>query len=208
IPYVNDSQKQQRLEELAIAYVDHMFGRNPAGRHFGFDATTDFAGVELGWYKEWQGGAGILQTARGVLDGSPKETTYPYHPEAGDPGHTEGWVTFNTAWNIGLAYLSSNSTSVKIYDDQFSSEINQTKTGDVIGIELTAPLNFDPKEVEQATVTLRWNDELIPLQVTEVSGMSNKFRATFSIGEQIPKGQLEISYGHAWHEKMGKIKVK
>ncbi len=208
IPYVNDSQKQQRLEELAIAYVDHIFGRNPAGRHFGFDATTDFAGVELGWYKEWQGGAGILQTARGVLDGSPKETTYPYHPEAGDPGHTEGWVTFNTAWNIGLAYLSSNSTSVKIYDDQFSSEINQTKTGDVIGIELTAPLNFDPKEVEQATVTLRWNDELIPLQVTEVSGMSNKFRATFSIGEQIPKGQLKISYGHAWHEKMGKIKVK
>lgn len=199
IPYVNDSQKQQRLEELAIAYVDHIFGRNPAGRHFGFDATTDFAGVELGWYKEHQGGAGILQTARGVLDGSPKEPIYPYHPEAGDPGHTEGWVTFNTAWNIGLAYLSSNSTSIKIYDTQFSSEIDQAKSSDKIGVELIAPLNSDPEAVEQAIVTMECDGELTKVMLTETGKNTSRFRATQQITDLAD--ELVISYGLAWHQK-------
>jgi hypothetical protein len=206
IPYVKDSEKQQRLEELAIAYVDHMFGRNPTGRHFGFDATTDFAGVELGWYKEWQGGAGILQTARGVLDGSPKETTYPYHPEAGDPGHTEGWVTFNTAWNTGLAYLSSSSISVKVYDAQFSSEIDQAKPGDAIGIELTAPLNFDPEAVEQAQIVIQWKEEPTKVTLTETGNNTSRFRAIWEVNE--PAKELVVSYGLGWHQKASTIGIQ
>ncbi|MEM6846164.1 MAG: discoidin domain-containing protein [Bacteroidota bacterium] len=205
ISYVSDDQKQ-RLEEIAVAYVDHMFGRNPTGRHFGFDATTDFAGVELGWYKEWQGGAGILQTARGVLDGSPKETVYPYRPEAGDPGHTEGWVTFNTAWNTGLAYLSSSSTSVKIYDAQFSTEIDQVKPGDTIGIELTAPLNNDPKEVEQAQVVIHHKNGSMPVTLTETGKNTSCFRTTLEVAEPIEK--LVVSYGLGWHQKVSTVSVQ
>ena len=206
IPHLDDTKKQQRLEELAVAYADHIFGRNPTGRHFGFDATTDFAGVELGWFQEYQGGAGILQTARGVLDGSPKETVYPYHPQAGDPGHTEGWVTFNTAWNTGLAYLSSSSTSVKIYDAQFSAKISEAKPGDTIGIELAAPLNFDPEKVEQAQVVIQAKGELTTVTLTETGKNSSRFRATWKINE--PAEELVVSYGLGWHQKASTISIQ
>ena len=104
----------KRLNEVAIAHVDQIFGRNPTGRHFSFDGSLDFEGVDEGWFQEYQGGAGMLQKSRGVLDGTPKETVFPYNPYAGDPGHTEGWVTFNTPWNISLAYLSAEKTSVSV----------------------------------------------------------------------------------------------
>ncbi|MEO0331308.1 MAG: hypothetical protein AAF223_06440, partial [Bacteroidota bacterium] len=206
MPHLDDEAKQERLEELAIAYIDHMFGRNPTGRHFGFDATTDFAGVELGWHKEWQGGAGILQTARGVLDGSPKETVYPYHPEAGDPGHTEGWVTFNTAWNIGLAYLSSSNTSVKIYDAQFSTEINQVEQGKTIGIELTAPLNTDPEIVEQAHIVIQNNNRSTQVALTETGKNTSCFRASWDINK--PAKELVVSYGLGWHQKVSTVIIQ
>ncbi len=206
MPHLKDKTKQQRLKELAIAYVDHMFGRNPTGRHFGFDATTDFAGVELGWHKEWQGGAGILQTARGVLDGSPKETVYPYHPGAGDPGHTEGWVTFNTAWNTGLAYLSSSNTSVKIYDAQFSTEIDQVKQGKTIGIELTAPLNTDSEVAEQAQAVIHHKNGSTPVTLTETGKNTSCFRATWEITE--PTEKLVVNYGLGWHQKVSTVSVQ
>ncbi|MEK6481504.1 discoidin domain-containing protein [Catalinimonas sp. 4WD22] len=206
--HLESAQKQARLEEMAIAYVDHIFGRNPTGRHFGFDAVTDFDGVEMGWYKEWQGGAGILQTARGVLDGNPKETTYPYDPYAGDPGHTEGWVTFNTAWNTGLAYLSSNSIAVKVYDQDFSEEINKAKKGETIGIELNAPLNFDNSCPEKAEVLLHINHELIPLTLTETGNQSTIFRTEYLLEEGLQQKELKISYGYGWHEKQQTIRLR
>ena len=205
--HVADANKKARLEEMALAYVDHIFGRNPTGRHFGFDAIADFEGVDVGWYKEWQGGAGMLQTARGVLDGSPKETTYPYNPRAGDPGHSEGWVTFNTAWNTGLAYLSSSSIEVEVYDQDFSKRISKVKRGDVIGIELTAPLNFDDNQSEQAEVLVNFGGKCLAVQLNEVSEASSVFRATFQVSEEIPE-KLTISYGFGWHEKKGELLVR
>ena len=206
--YLNDPEKKARLEEMALAYVDHIFGRNPAGRHFGFDAVTDFAGVEMGWYKEYQGGAGILQTARGVLDGSPKETTYPYDPHAGDPGHTEGWVTFNTAWNTGLAYLSSSSISLKVMDEDFEEVINKAKRGQSIGIQLLAPLNFDSDKIEKAEVFLTAGDSEIPIELTESEPSSNVFQATIVLPGDFPKGKGEVSYGLAWHKKHSIINLR
>jgi len=206
--HLESAEKQARLEEMAIAYVDHIFGRNPAGRHFGFDAVTDFDGVEMGWYQEYQGGAGILQTARGVLDGSPKETTYPFNSHAGDPGHTEGWVTFNTAWNTGLAYLSSNSIAVKVYDQDFSKEINKAKHGETIGIELKAPLNSDNSSAEKAKVMLHINNELIPLTLTETSDQSTVFRVEYLLQKGLQQKELKISYGYGWHEKQQTIRLR
>ena len=206
IPYVKNEKQQQRLEEMAIAYVDHVFGRNPTGRHFSFDATTDFAGVELGWYKELPGGAGMLQTARGVLNGSPKETTYPYDPYAGDPGHTEGWVTFNTAWNTGLAYLSSSSTVVRVYDRQFSREITQASVRDSIGIELVAPLNFDPKKAERVSVMVQHKGGRSEVMLTETGENTARFRTTWLVGE--PYEEITISYGMGWHRKEAALAIQ
>ena len=104
--------KVKRLKELAISHFDNMFGRNPLGRHFGFDAAKEIEGVDLGWFSKHEGGLGALGEVYGRLDGSPKESAYPYNPSA-HPGYTEGWVAFNTAWNMSLAYLCGENKNIR-----------------------------------------------------------------------------------------------
>ena len=108
-----DTATKARLEELVWSHFDNMFGRNPVGRHFSFDAPREIEGVEFGWFKFLPGGIGRLAEARFVIDGSPKNGHYPYHPEKGDFGWTEGWIQFNTAFNVSLAYLAWNETEAR-----------------------------------------------------------------------------------------------
>lgn len=102
---INDELMKNRLKQIAISHVDHMFGRNPLGRHFCYTATSEYDGAKLGWVKRYQGGYGNLGYVLGVLDGSPKNENYPYDPK-GNTGYTEGWVAFNSAWNMSIAYLN------------------------------------------------------------------------------------------------------
>lgn len=101
---IKDEVIVKKLKQLAITHLDHAYGRNPLGRHFCYTATEEFDGAKLGWVKRYQGGAGNLQYCIGMLDGSPKEENFPYNP-SGDTGYTEGWIAFNSAWNMSLAYL-------------------------------------------------------------------------------------------------------
>ncbi|MEY3894563.1 MAG: hypothetical protein RLZZ214_82, partial [Verrucomicrobiota bacterium] len=139
--FITDTKTQQRLDELVWSHFDGMFGRNPVGRHFSFDAPREIEGVEHGWFKFHNGGIGRLADARFVIDGSPKNAHYPYHPEVGDIGWTEGWIQFNTAYDISLAYLAWSET-----------EIQLTRDGDELLVRLKAPLNFDYTQVESGTV--------------------------------------------------------
>lgn len=107
---ITDASVKARLKELAIAHHDHGFGRNPLGRCFDYKATDDFDGAKLGWVSRYSGGYGALEDCTGVLDGSPKEENFPYDP-SGSTGYTEGWVAFNSAWNMGLAYLAGENNS-------------------------------------------------------------------------------------------------
>ena len=205
---IEDQETRNRLKQLAISHVDHVFGRNPAGRHFSFDAAIDFEGVEMGWFQEYQGGAGILQTVRGVLDGSPKETLYPFDPYAGDPGHTEGWVTFNSPWNIALAYLSADETGLELFDPSFSEAIAKAGPGDEVGIEVTAPLNFNYSKKEKAEAVVYFNNRHTKIELQEKSYSSNQFRGTFTVPENIEGDRLQISYGFGWHEKTKSIQLR
>lgn len=108
---ISDDKKIKRLKELAVCAIDHCYGRNPHGRHFCYNATKEFDGVYLGWKTRYTGGYGHLENCIGVLDGSPKEESYPYKEDASE-GYSEGWVAFNTAWNTSLAYLQSEDKSV------------------------------------------------------------------------------------------------
>ena len=173
-----------RLRELAISHFDNMFGRNPTGRHFSYDAKTDFEGADLGWFQEYQGGLGQLQRARGVLDGSPKETTYPYNPYAGDPGHTEGWVTFNTAWNVALAWFAFDATKIELFDESFNESINSVRQGETVGVRLFAPLNFDSGKWESGKVNIQTSGgEQLQLEVIETNTNSLYFEAKFHISK-------------------------
>lgn len=141
--FITDTKSQQRLDELVWSHFDNMFGRNPVGRHFSFDAPREIEGVEHGWFKFLPGGIGRLAEARFVIDGSPKNGHYPYHPEKGDFGWTEGWIQFNTAYDISLSYLAWSESKVEL-----------AKQGDDLVIRLTAPLNFDYKKAESGSVTV------------------------------------------------------
>ena len=108
---ITDEKKIKRLKEIAVSSIDHCYGRNPMGRHFCYKAKEEFDGATLGWSTRYQGGHGNLEYVIGVLDGSPKEYSYPYYKNA-STGYTEGWVAFNTAWNVSLAYLCAENNEI------------------------------------------------------------------------------------------------
>jgi hypothetical protein len=141
--FITDTKTRQRLDELVWSHFDGMYGRNPVGRHFSFDAPREVEGVEHGWFKFHHGGIGRLADARFVIDGSPKNAHYPYHPEVGDIGWTEGWIQFNVCYNISLSYLAWSESKVEL-----------AKQGDELVIRLTAPLDFDYNKAETGTVTV------------------------------------------------------
>ena len=181
-PFVRDAATRTRLNELVTSHFDAMFGRNPAGRHFSYDAPREIEGVEHGWYGFHKGGIGQLEQARFVIDGSPKNQHFPYRPEVGNVGWTEGWVTFNTAFNISLAYLAHAETSLTLRRD-----------GDNVLVQLTAPLNFDYAKIETAEViVIPANGAPVKFLVSEDSPNAR----TFSGRLKLPRGSaLEAAYG-------------
>ncbi|MER7336115.1 MULTISPECIES: hypothetical protein [unclassified Micromonospora] len=154
---LGDDPLAARLRQLAVAHVDNIFGRNPTGRHASHRGATPqwgFEGVERGWFSEFQGGAGRLQGCRGVLDGSPKDAHYPYHPGVGDIGHSEGWVTCNAAWNVALAWRAVDATTVRVVDAAGTPR-DRVPEGTRAAVRLTAPLNLDVAALNRAEVHVR-----------------------------------------------------
>lgn len=191
-PHVRDAATRARLHELAYAHLDNFFGRNPAGRHFSYDAPREVEGVERGWYSFHKGGIGQLENARFVIDGSPKNQHYPYHPELGDIGWTEGWVQFNVAFNQSLTTMAFTETALTARYDG----------GDLL-VRLTAPLNFDYAKVETAEVVVTpANGAPVKLLVTEDSPNAR----TFSGRMERPRGTaVEVSYGFGYLAHRAKL---
>jgi hypothetical protein len=190
---LTDPATKARLEELVYSHFDNGFGRNPVGRHFSFDAPREIEGVEFGWFKYHHGGIGQLAEARFVIDGSPKDGHYPYHPEKGDFGWTEGWVQFNAPFNLALAWLAFAETQLTL-----------TRTGDEVVVRLRAPLNFDYAKVETATVQVRTGtSDWQPLSVTEESPNSQ-----FLTGRiKAPAGTVvEAAYGYGFLGRNATVK--
>jgi hypothetical protein len=206
------STEANRLRELAYSHVDNLFGRNPAGRHFSANAPRDFEGVELGWFQEYVGGAGNLANARGALDGSPKEAGYPYNAVA-KPGYTEGWVAFNSAWNIALAYMAHDDTALTPYRDNYSVPSNHIYLGESLRVDLAAPLNFNYTGAETGVVHISTSGgDKLKLSLSETSANARNFRnavnvvsgsvnANDNILQASAGDNITISYGYGfWGE--------
>jgi hypothetical protein len=157
-------------------------------------------GVEAGWYSFHVGGIGRLEKARFVLDGAPKTPTSPIRPELGNIGWTEGWVQFNTPFNLSLAYLAHASTRIEAVRDA---------TG--LALTLTAPVNLDPSRVETATVTVTSaSGDAETVTVSETSpdrpslvgrirfDASAPVRANDGILQAPASSRIEVSYGHGY----------
>lgn len=205
-----DATRRAALERIAMAQIDHVFGRNPVNRHFCYDATsaTDgFEGVDRGWFTFYNGGIGRLKDARGVLDGSPKEDAYPYNPGAA-AGYTEGWVAFNAAWNQALAYMAADDLELRIYDRAFVAEVTEFTPGNTYGVELRAPLNFKDDVIETGVVRLAvTSGDYLDVTVSETSADGDWFRGTFicesgaanpadAVLQAEPGDLLTASYGY------------
>jgi hypothetical protein len=187
IEFADSKPKADRLMQIAYAQMDNSFGRNPCGRHCSFDAVAEVEGVDLGWYHQHPGGVGQLENARFVLEGSPKNAHYPYHPERGDIGWTEGWVTFNVAYNMSLAYMAYYDTELTVQNDKKNCTIR-----------LKAPLNFDYSKNETVSVDITNNKgSMSKLTLTEESPNSAYF-----IGKiKTPQKKWTVSYGLGYFRK-------
>jgi len=201
-----------RLREIAVAHVDNIFGRNPTGRHASFRGATEqwgFEGVDLGWFSEYQGGAGRLQGARGVLDGSPKNAHYPYNPQVGNIGHSEGWVTFNSAWNEALAWLAYDHTAVTVRDAR-GAVGHRVAAGSELTIELRAPLNLDTTTLDEATVQVGVGGAApVDVVVRQVAGNTDVFRVTVDLDDlgAAAGDEVVVGYGLAHHSRTAGVTV-
>lgn len=206
--FITDASTQSRLDQIIWSHFDNMFGRNPVGRHYSFDAPREIEGVEHGWFRFYPGGIGRLADARFVIDGSPKNAHYPYNPEIGDIGWTEGWVQFNVCLNISLSYLAWSETKIDL-----------TKQGDELVIRLTAPLNFDYNQVETGSVIVASGQgDRERVTVTEDSANSSTFTGRIKLHPNHPLTMgdnliqykagttLKVSHGFGYLGKHATIK--
>lgn len=190
---ISDENKKKRLKEIGIAQIDNVFGRNPFGRHYSYDAPREIEGVDVGWFSFYKGGMGDLELVPGTLDGAPKESAYPFNPTA-PYGYTEGWVAFNTAWNASLAYSAADDIEIKAFDSAFANEITSSTVGSTIGIRLKAPLNFNENTAENCEITIKDNiGNEQKLSLIEASPDDYYFKGMYTVPESVTL--LEISYG-------------
>jgi len=204
---IADDAVDARLIEIAQAHVDDVFGRNPTGRAAQYrinDPELAFEGLDLGWFSEYQGGYGLLQGAHGVFDGSPKNGHYPFNTAVANIGHTEGWVTFTTAWIESLAWRAYTSSSIEVAAASVPEDATVT-------VRLLAPLNMDAAggntgevrvtvdgadagtlEVTQtAANALDYTAELDPASVGAVAG--DTITVTYGIGSFARSAQVAVT---------------
>jgi hypothetical protein len=191
---IADETTNARLAEIAQAQIDNIFGRNPTGRAAQYritDPELAFEGLDLGWFSEYQGGYGLLQGSHGVFDGSPKNGHYPFNPGVANIGHTEGWVTFTTAWLESLAWRACTSTEVSL-------EVATVAADGSVDVTLRAPLNMDAAGGNTAEVRVSVNGaEATTLTVTQTGVNALDYTAQLDVASlgAAEGDTVAVSYG-------------
>jgi|GEM_PF-735475 len=183
---LDDADTKERLIELGVAAIDDLFGRNPTKRAAFYDFTRDFEGADLGWYKQFAGGNGVLERRTAVIDANAPELCYPYAPENYNTGYTEGWVSYNTAWNASLAYAAADAVAL--------SAPAAGTVGTSVTLSLQAPLNMDPaaRETGEVVVTNPLTGERTTVTVTEADTDTSVFKGSYTL-PNVP--YITVSYG-------------
>jgi hypothetical protein len=102
---VDDAKLKQRLEEIATASVDHVFGRNPRLAAAPDHPERGFPEIERGWPKRHpENVCARLELCRGSIASLPGSEMYPFNPSDAYR-HAEGWVNYGASWCISLAYF-------------------------------------------------------------------------------------------------------
>ena len=102
---LDDGLLRDRLEEVAVAHIDNLFGRNPRMAAAPHKPEMGFPLVERGWPKgHRENVCARLELCRGSLSALPGSEMYSFNPE-GKYRHAEGWICYGSAWNASLAVL-------------------------------------------------------------------------------------------------------
>ena len=107
---VDDPELKQELERLAIASVDHVFGRNPMLCAAASHPQQGFPEIERGWPKRYKKDVcARLETVRGNIASLPGSEMYPFAPGK-HFRHLEGWSNYGASWCISLSYMQCDKT--------------------------------------------------------------------------------------------------
>lgn len=198
---LDDPNLVHGLELLAWSNMENAFGRNPTGRHYSYKGPEEVEGVDLGWYSRHRGGIGLLDELPLVFDGSPKSFHYPNNPEVGNLGWTEGWVQFNTAYNVSMAYMAAYYTELTVESQGKKQRL----------IRLKAPLNFDYGSIE--CIDLQVSNSAgatVDIPLCDEGGFSeylmgkvsvHKGKIVSSKGSLVKNGNLPLTYGLGYFKK-------
>ena len=198
---LGSGETSRRLQELGVAAIDDLFGRNPSGRAAFYHFTRDFVGGDLGWYMQYKGGNGMLGGHTAVIDANAPEGCYPYNPDAYNTGYTEGWVSYNTAWNASLAYAAAEAVALEVQKPEGGA-----KVGTDLTIILRAPVNMDGSKAETAEVIVTTHTgEKIKVELTETAGSSQYFKGTYTLPD-VP--YVTVSYGSGLFKHSSKVTVE
>ena len=102
-------------------------------------------------------------------------------------GWTEGWLQFNTPFNLSLAWLAYAETRIEL-----------RRAGDELVVRLRAPLNLDARKVEAGPVVVTLPDGArIPVVVTEDSPSAEYFGGRCAV-KAAAGTTIEASYGYGY----------
>lgn len=134
-----DPARRARLEQLAYAAWDNLFGRTPLNAASPHHPEMGFPALERGWPKAFPADVcARLETVRGTLNSSCGTEMYPYNP-AGAFRHPEGWTAFNAAWNVGLAFMSRHDTRLQLMDAGYRRPLPPGRAATVFHVQLQLP---------------------------------------------------------------------
>lgn len=176
-----DKRRKERLNILAVAHFDNLYGRNPLGYHTAFRGVKDFKGVEVAWPIQYNPNAcARLHLVRGTICSSAATEHYPFNPN-GKFRHAEGWTAFNAALNMGLAAASRENTTINLI--RIFKGVEITVEGPVFGAVVT--VQFTTSSGENETFSL-----------PAMYGEDTKFRLTLPVIENVPlanDGKLQLN---------------
>ena len=165
--------KKNRLNQIAVAQWDVLFGRNPVGAHSAWRGPLDFLGVERGWPIKYKPVCAFIETVRGGFCSGPGNEHFPFNP-GGKFRHPEGWTAFNSAFNVALA-----------------EAVHQDIAFDYINDKLKVKGPFFVSEIEVEILNEKGHTEKLKL-------MADDFRKdSFSIS-YVKNGSFTVRYGHGF----------
>jgi hypothetical protein len=210
----------QELRNIGWAQVDFVFGVNPVGAHLSnkskerVEIGAYWEDVENGWPQSHPNGYGMLGKVRGVLDGSPMNSQFPIAPhvevtEGKNEGKvfgtnayaTEGWGTSNRGWQATLTFSTLGSQHVKFFDADYSKEINESKPGEKVTIELKAAINKDWNKKDTGWILLNGKKQ----EVIETGKNTGIFTMQYEILDT--DDTIIASYGYLGFEKTDSVTI-